>query len=150
MARPKPIDRTNPPVQIGTAVRARTAQQLARQERVFELSVLEGKTYREIMAELGIASDTLVDDMRYEEARRADELAARRETALARSVAFYDTVKKKALNRADNPLMPGDSGRYADALKAQERIDKLQGLDAPTRVDVGVVGLLAAITELPG
>jgi hypothetical protein len=131
--------------------RARTSKQLERQEKVFNLSVLEDKSYREISAELGIAMQTVVDDMRHEALRRADEIAARRDTELARGIAFYDRAVKKGMQLAEKsteafmqPLARG----LDSAIKARERIDKLLGLDAPTRVDVAVQGLVEALTTI--
>lgn len=57
-------------------VRARTPAQIARQQRVFALSVYEHKTYREIAAELSIALETVVNDARCEQKRRDEEKAA--------------------------------------------------------------------------
>lgn len=57
-------------------MRARTPAQLARQQRVFALSVYEHRTYREIAAELSIALETVVNDARCEQKRRDEEKAA--------------------------------------------------------------------------
>jgi len=58
--------------------RARTPAQLARQQRVFALSVslYEHKTHRQIAAELGISLETIVSDLRHEQKRRDEEKAA--------------------------------------------------------------------------
>ncbi len=56
--------------------RARTPAQLARQQRVFALTVYEHKTYREIAAEVGISLETVVNDARCEQKRRDAEKAA--------------------------------------------------------------------------
>ncbi|MDB5069607.1 MAG: hypothetical protein JWM87_718 [Candidatus Eremiobacteraeota bacterium] len=138
--------------------RARTAQQLERQEKAFLASVIDGKSVREIAAELGVDKDTVVSDIRHEEQRRADENAERREADKARSIAFYETVARRALRRAEisdeilEQIRDGAecekkvSDRSFDAaLKARERIDKLIGLDAPTKVDLGLQQLMDAL-----
>lgn len=138
--------------------RARTPQQLARQERAFAMSVLGGQSVRDIAAALGIDKDTAAADIRHEEQRRADELGVRRENEKARSVAFYESVADLALKRAavsDEILVQIRDGTecekkvsdrsYGDAIKARERIDKILGVDAPTRVDLGLQQLLDAL-----
>lgn len=149
-----------------TRTRARTPVQLQRQERVFDLAVVSGKSYRLIAKELGIALETVVSDMRHEEARRAEELTARRETEKARAVAFYDEVAREGMRlarRSDETVEFGGDGPHAGvaspysslargldaAIKARERVDKILGLDAPTRVEVGLQGLLDALDVPP-
>ncbi len=56
--------------------RSRTPVQLARQKRVFDLSVFERKTYRQIAAALLISLETVVLDIRCESKRRYDAAVA--------------------------------------------------------------------------
>jgi transposase len=161
--------------QTGTP-RARTPQQLARQDRAFHLSVVEGKSYREIAKELGCDKDTVTDDIRHESERRAAELddAGMRQTAKAQSVAVYRHVIRLALAKGARydqvvKLITGEievdpeteaerqkkgtgGGKASvtdrtlgDIVAAQTRIDKLLGVDAPTRVDLGLQQLIDAL-----
>jgi transposase len=138
--------------------RRRTAAQLERQEKHFNMSVLDGLTYREIKAKTGASLETIVADIREEALRRADELGDRRESEKARSVAFYESIKVKALRKSElndkilEKILAGEGGKVSDrsleaALKAQERIDKIQGVDAPTKVDLGLQQLIDAINS---
>ena len=142
--------------------RERTAQQLERQENVFRMSVVQMKTTREIAKELSISQQTVTSDIRHEAARRADEIKERRAEELARSVSVYQNVQRLALNkgqRYDKVVEKmldggGEKGGRASVtdrtldsiISAQERIDKLLGLDAPTKVEVGLSALLDALT----
>lgn len=136
----------------------RTPQQLERQERVYLLNVVKGMTIRAIAAELGICANTVVADIKCEADRRAAELAERRETERAASVAFYDDIAARALKKSDqydtlvdqalaNPeLAARVTDRALDAaLQARTRRDKILGLDAPTKVDIGIQSLLDAL-----
>jgi hypothetical protein len=126
-----------------------TPLQRERQAKAFELSV-EGRTTRSIGAELGISEHTAAAYIRIEERRRAEELKSRRDTVTARSIQAYERIKEKALKRAGvcddiiEQIKTGSSdARINDhsldaALKAQERIDKIQGVDAPTKLDLGM------------
>ena len=126
------------------------------QAKAFELSV-DGRTTRSIGSELGISEHTAASYIRIEERRRADELQKRRDTAQARSIASYENIKQRALKRAGNvneiieAIKDGKSdARINDhsldaALKAQERADKIQGLDAPTRLETGIQVLVNAL-----
>lgn len=154
--------------------RARTPQQLARQERSFILSVVEGKSVREIAAELHVDKDTIVKDIRHESERRSAELADQREVEKARSIAVYRHVIKLALAKGarydqvvklitgeieidpeteEERQKKGTGGGKAsvtdrtlgDIVAAQTRIDKLLGVDAPTRVDLGLQQLIDAL-----
>ena len=150
-------------------VRPRTPQQLKRQEEVFLANVIEGKTVRQLAAQFKISQETVISDIRHEEKRRADENAARRDTDKARSTSFYEHVAAEALRlaaQADGievigtesedpndrpPKLVSKQGlvRALDsAIKARERIDKLLGLDAPTKIDVAVQGLVEALTTI--
>ncbi len=142
--------------------RPRTPRQLKRQEDVFLANVIEGKTVRALAAQFKISQETVISDIRHEEQRRADENASRRETDKARSIAFYERVGSRALKRAevsDEILVQIRDGAECEkkvndrsfeaAIKARERIDKLLGLDAPTKVDLAVQGLVEALTAIP-
>ena len=153
--------------------RARTAQQLARQERCFYLSVLHGKTTREIAIEVGITRETVIGDLRAECERRRDENAERREHDTARAIAFYERVMGRAMKRADladailEQILNGSdcdeegkgrksiSDRSLDvAIKARERIDKLLGLDAPAKlgsepIEIIVTGGISEYQQYP-
>jgi hypothetical protein len=85
-----------------------------------------------------LAPSTVVQHLHEEELRRADELVTRRQEEKARAVGFYSIVACKAIGIAERAQQPGDSGRLAEAIKARLRIDRIIGLDAPSRVDVGL------------
>jgi|ERR1700677_1240752 len=134
--------------------RARTSAQLARQEACFKLSVVRGKTVREIASELAITQNTVVADIRCERDRRYHEDTERRDRDTTTAVGFYQEIIAMALVRADIALTilqqiadstgsvkedkePSKriSDRYLDtAIKARDRIDKLLGLEAPETV----------------
>jgi len=136
----------------------RTPAQVARQERVFDLSVLHGKTVRAIAAEVGIALATVCADLRHEENRRAEENEGRREVELARSAAVYERVIAEAFKKSAmyDRLVSESNGQvsFSDqslqaATKARERLDKLYGLDNPVKIDIGIRALIDAMTDLP-
>jgi len=158
-----PEQRRQPKKRIGGqsgTTRTRTPYQIQRQGRVFELS-LRGWSAREIAAELNIDKDTVCADLVFEQELRAEELGSRRETEKARSVAVYERVIRKALERAETAGAILDAiasgadmkltDRYLETVtKARERIDKVLGVDAPTKVDIGIAGLLEALeADLP-
>lgn len=137
--------------QSGTT-RTRTPQQLERQEKAFHYSVVDGKTYREIALLLGCDKDTVTKDIRAEQERRSEEIAERREVEKARAVAFYERVIGKAMVKSDilDGLLLTPGSKVNDhsleaAIKARERIDKVLGIDAPTKIDLGVQTLLDAL-----
>jgi IS30 family transposase len=137
---------------------------LERQERVFALSVMAGKSARAIALEIGVDRNTVMADLRYESRRRSTELGERREYEKARAIAFYEDIERRAIVKSDlwdeilrqvrdddgadvNAARKTVNDRSLDiAVKARERIDKLLGLDAPTRVEIGVQALLVAIS----
>lgn len=138
--------------------RTRTAKQLARQERVFALSVLYDRSVRAISVEIGIAQSTVITDIRREQERRSVELGERREIEKVRAVAFYEGVIGRAIRKSDandELIARAIADRTYDlrmndralesAIKARERIDKLLGLDAPTKIDLGLQTLLDAL-----
>jgi hypothetical protein len=137
-APPVPPDRRAKP----SKGRRRTALQLSRQEQVFELSVLQGKTIRQISAQLEITQETVIKDLRAEEARRSEELAAQRENAQARHLGMIDHLFERSM---DLRGIPG-TGALGAAAKAVEMRAKILGLDAPTKVDLGVQALWDALT----
>lgn len=121
-----------------------TPLQLERQEKVYDLSI-DGYTVRQIAKVMVISQETVITDLREESKRRSAELGERRDDEKARSVAYYEKIARKAVAIATKPKMPGDSGRLADAIKARERIDKVLGIDSPTRIDATVQGLRDAL-----
>lgn len=143
--------------------RARTARQLDRQGRIFERSVVDQVPYRSIAKEFGVCVATVVKDVRHEEARRADELGERREVEKARAIAVYERVILEGFRlakKADETVEfggedAGSSGVAApfaslargldSVVRARERIDKILGTDAPTKTDLAMEQLLAAM-----
>lgn len=118
------------------------------QEEAFLLNVMEGLSCREIAERMGIDKDTAAKYIRVETERRAKELGGERDKHTARAVAFYSTVAAKAVKLADKadaafmqPLVKG----LDSAIHARERIDKLLGLDAPTKIDMGLQSLIDAL-----
>jgi len=139
---------------VKPAERPRTPAQLERQERAFMLSVTQGKSVREIGAELGIDKDTVASDLRREQDRRAEELGERRENERIRAVAFYESIIGRAIAQSDrlDALLAAGKGGFSDrsldvAIAARTRIDKILGIEAPTRIDPGFDVLLAALEE---
>lgn len=141
--RQSPTKRVPPRKKPGTGNNKgpRTPQQLERQERVFTLNVLEGKTIRQIAAIEKIDTKTVLKDIRAEAARRAEERSATREHDLEVHLAKLDDLALKALQ---DRLMPG-TGAYGAVAKALEMRAKLLGLDAPTKIDVGIKTFLDAL-----
>ena len=133
--------------------RGRTPAQLDRQSEIFDMSVCELLSYRQIIAAFkergeSLSMDTVVADIRHEEQRRADELGARRETEKARSVAFYESVQREGMRlakKSDDAFMQPLARGLDSAVKARERIDKILGLDAPTKVELGIQSLLESL-----
>ncbi len=159
----------------GKGVR-RTPRQLHVQNDVFLDSVLRGLTVRELGVKHDLDPKTVTRYLRAEEARRADELGAQRESERARSVATYmhlfreamgksaryDEITELALASMRGDVARDDDGRprnatnfkftdsaIADAIKARERIDKLLGLDAPTKGDNALERLVDALSVFP-
>jgi hypothetical protein len=83
---------------------------------------------------------TCLDDIRYERERRQSELGDDLEKERADSIAFYQQVKRKAIAAGPRSLR--------DATDAQRAIDKIKGVDQPTKIDLGFAELLKAI-EIP-
>lgn len=135
----------------------RTVIQKERQEKVF-LRHVGGETIRQIAADLRCSTATVTRDLRAEEARRADELAERRATETARAVAYYEEVARDAKRRGefyDELLAERNGAKVSDhtldaRIQARTRIDKLLGIDAPTKIEVGVQALVDALAPKPG
>lgn len=118
------------------------------QEQAFYLNVVEGLSYRSIGERLNINKDTAHAYVRAESARRREDIEAAREDEQARSLAFYDHVAAKGIEmaaKADGPFMQPLIKGLDSAIRARERRDKLLGLDAPTKVDVGLQVLIDAL-----
>lgn len=127
-------------------VRKRTERQLARQAQVFELYV-SGKTLIKIARELGIGSlHTVIADIRAESELRAAENAKTRESDTALQLARLDNLYNEATGRFD---LQGTSA-LPTAAKVLEMRAKLLGLDAPTKVEVGIQTLLNALEPPEG
>ncbi len=139
--------------------RARTQYQLDRQSECFMLSV-EGWSIRAIAQNKSLACNTVLADIKAEQAVRADQIRERAESEKARSVSFYESVAKRAIRKAevcdrilDSIASGGDAKlteKYLDtAIKARERIDKILGLDAPTKVEIGIATLIESLIDVP-
>lgn len=109
------------------------------------MSVVDGKTYREIAKELAISLETVVSDIRYEAQLRAEERSELREADLAVQLAMTERVYQKSMDLADRPGV----GALPTAAKAAEMRSKLLGLDAPVKVDLGVEKLIDALNVRP-
>lgn len=123
------------------------------QEQAFLLNVVGGKSCREIAAILGIGKNTASQYIRAESERRAAEIAADRKKLQADSVAFYDEIAAKGValaEKADGAFMQPLIKGLDSALKARERRDKILGLDAPTKIDLGLKDLLQAFEDTSG
>jgi DNA-binding CsgD family transcriptional regulator len=121
--------------------RSRTAPQLSRQEQVFKLRVIDRMTVRQVAEKLNISLETVLADERAELERRAEEIEERREVETAAHLALVDDLYRQAMSRKGTP----GTGALGAAAKALEMRAKLLGLDAPTRVEVGVSQLIEAL-----
>lgn len=126
---------------IGNGKTRRTAQQLSRQEQVFKLRVLERMTVRQVAAKLKIAPETVTKDERAELELRASEIEDRRATEKAAHLAIIDDLYLQSMKRKGTP----GTGALGAAAKAVEMRAKILGLDAPTKVDVGLQKLVDAL-----
>lgn len=135
-----------------TRTRARTPAQLERQEKAYALHI-EGLTYREIAEALKCDKDTVTRDIHAEWERRSSEIEERREFEKARAVNFYERVIGRAMKKSelyDTLLSERAGAKVTDhtldsAIKARERIDKILGIDAPTKIDLGLEKLVQAL-----
>jgi hypothetical protein len=121
---------------------ADSPRQLSIQEQAFYMSVMKNMNVRQIGEALGIDKTTAAKYIRQEEERRAAELGQGRELRKARAIAFYEGVGLEALQRAKKAF---GERCYSDVIKARERIDKLEGLEAPVDVNIGVEELLNSL-----
>jgi hypothetical protein len=139
------------PLKRSNGKNRRTAVQLERQEKAFLLNVIECRTIRQVAIDLGVSQETVISDIRHEMELRAKENESRREHDTAVSIARYQGVITKAEKKSElYDGIAGAGGKVVDhsldaILKAQERIDKLLGLEAPSRIDLGLSTLLEAI-----
>jgi transposase-like protein len=124
----------------------RTGKQLERQERCFRLSIEQNKSMREIALELGITNNTVASDIRAELERRHKENADQRKYEVTRAVAFYERMIALALTfepdeeDAEKDRIKRIPDRSINtAIKARERIDKILGLEAPTKMEIDSV-----------
>ena len=132
--------------QTRAPTRARTPAQLERQEKAYHASVVLQMSHRAIAKELKVDKDTIADDIRHESRARVEANAANREYNQANALAMLAEVIRRALRR-DSRGQVGD--RSLDTIvRAQEQIHKLLGLDAPTKVEVGIQDFLKAF-EVP-
>ncbi len=123
----------------------RSARQLSRQERAFELSVIEGLTTAQIARELGISEPTVRGDLRAEETLRIAENEETRSAEQVRQLMLVQDVIKEARASRNRP----GTGAFSAMTKGIEMRAKLLGLDAPTKIELGVAQLLEAISILP-
>lgn len=128
------------PVVQSRTTRKRTPRQLERQEKAFAMH-LDGMTYREIAAELKCDKETVQHDIHHELERRAEELAEHREVEKAHQLALVDDLYKKSMANRSN----AGTGALGAAGKALEMRAKLLGLDAPTKIDLGLSTLVDAL-----
>ncbi len=132
---------TQTPTTRGNGKGRRTAPQLDRQERVFQMRVIDRLTVRQVAAKLGISTETVLKDERAELERRAAEIEERREVEKAAHLALIDDLYKQSMLRKGTP----GTGALGAAAKAIEMRAKILGLDAPTKIEAGIQGLVAAL-----
>jgi hypothetical protein len=133
-----------------TRAREKTAFQLQRAEQIYDLFVT-GSSTRRIVAELttpgpdGAAPrfahldrGTVLRDIREERQRRVEKDGEKSELHRADAVALYGIIKERAL--ADESC-----SHLFEALKAQERIDRILGIDQPVKLDIRLGDLWAKI-----
>lgn len=118
-------------------------KRLLRQEEVFRKRIIERRTVRAVAEEMGLCLQTVIDDCKAELQRRADELADRRETEKVEQLSMVEDLYLQSLAMRE---VPG-SGALGAAGKALEMRARILGLDAPTKVDVGLQKLFAAFDD---
>lgn len=123
----------------------RSAKLLNRQERAFELSVIEGMSVPQIARTLGVSEFTVRSDMRAEEVIRIAESEETRSAEQIRQLMLVQDVIKEARASRNRP----GTGAFSAMTKGIEMRAKLLGLDAPTKIELGVAQLLEAISILP-
>jgi hypothetical protein len=132
--------------QTGVArTRARTPKQIERQEQVFALSVLHGKSHRAIAATLKVNKKTVSRDIEEEAQRRADEIEHRRDVEQAMHLARIDHLYRRGLDLAGTP----GAGGLAAAGKALEMRARMLGLEKAPPVDDFREQLLRAMEGKP-
>lgn len=119
---------------------SRTAKRRELQEQVYLARVIEHLTVRQVAEKLGIATETVMAYEKAEQVRRVDEIASQREEQQANHLALIDDLHRSAMALRS---VPG-TGSLAAAAKAIEMRAKILGLDAPTRIDIGVQRLVEA------
>lgn len=135
--------------------RARNPRQLERQNKAYNLHLVDN-SYDTIAAELGVDRKTVMRDIKAEAKLRAAELGERRATEIARSVDLYAEVIARAGKRAKladeilEKIKNGSEARVTDQslqvmINARERIDKVLGVEAAVKIDVGMQPLLEAL-----
>lgn len=143
--------RVKPLVHSNGRAGRRLPKELARQERIFMASVMGEQSVRQIAARESVSPMTVRADLRREYERRAAELGSRREFELVRAISTYEFVIAEAVRKSnlyDGIAREGrwvSDGTLQTLINARTRIDRLLGLDAPTRVDVGLQALLDAM-----
>ncbi len=123
----------------------RSAKLLNRQERAFELSVIEGMSVPQIARTLGVSEFTVRSDIRAEEVIRIAESEETRSAEQVRQLILVQDVINEARASRNRP----GTGAFSAMTKGIEMRAKLLGLDAPTKVELGVSQLLEAISILP-
>lgn len=123
--------------------RVRSAFQLARQEACYELHIM-GYSHRRIAAELTappkgaeprytrLDRGTVARDIEAERKRRVEIAGEKADAYRADSVAFYEAIKQKAIEASDH------SRWVSEGVKAQERIDRIRGIDQPIKLETGL------------
>jgi hypothetical protein len=144
--------------------RARTRRKRSPKQQLRQIDVyrrhLAGETIDAIAIDLKVNRKTIMLDLKVEGELRAEELGDRRSTEIARAVDFYTDIIRRCLERAevsDEILVKirdnyAFEGRVSDrslqeALNARERIDKVLGVEAAVKIDVGMQPLLAALDK---
>jgi hypothetical protein len=98
-------------------------------------------TVRQVAAKLKISQDTVIADEKAELERRADEIEGRRDVELAAHLSLVDDLYLESMKRKGTP----GTGALGAAAKALEMRSKLLGLDAPTKVEIGIQQLVDAL-----
>jgi hypothetical protein len=127
-----------------------------RQAEAFKMSIW-GKTNQEIADHFGVSYATIARDLAAEGAARSKELEDRRQSEVARHIALCQGVINAAKQKGefyDELLSNGgkvSGDRTLDTIiSAEERIARLLGLDAPTKIEIGVAALVEALAPRPG
>jgi hypothetical protein len=126
------------PAPLVVVDRVRTPYQEVRAARAFTLHV-EGWTVREIAVELGIDKDTAAKDIRTEALSLAKQREGERAQEIERQIARYERLYREAIETSTSgDMSPGDARAklLMAAAKMVERIDKLLGVEAATKVQI--------------